>query len=129
MKFTIEAGSFIRMVQMVSERVSKSKRATPILRLTACEGRACVQSAGRVAETEARIWEHGECTLRQARLLKCLKTYPRELALTIEADERGLRLDHSSMPVLSYVSRAAAPAQFQIFLASDLGLRPTWLGV
>lgn len=127
MKFTIEAGSFIRMVQLVSERVSKSKRAKPIVRLTACEGRACVQSAGRVAETEARIWEDGECTLPQARLLKSLKSYPREVDLTVEADEQGLRLGHSSMPVISYASRPAAPTKFQIFLASDFGLRPTWV--
>jgi DNA polymerase III sliding clamp (beta) subunit (PCNA family) len=127
MKFTIEAGSFIRMVQMVSERVSKSKRVKPVLRLTACEGRACVQSADRVAETEARIWEQGECTLPQARLLKRLKAYPRELNLTVEADEQGLRLGHSSMPVITYASRPAAPANFQIFLASDFGLRATWV--
>jgi hypothetical protein len=127
MKFTIQAGSFIRMVQMVSERVSKTKQAKPILRLTACEGRACVQSASRVAETEARIWEDGECTLPQAGLLKRLKAYPRELNLTVEADEQGLRLGRSSMPVISYVSHPPAPTKFQIFLASDFGLRPTWV--
>ncbi len=127
MKFTIKAGSFIRMVQMVSERVSQTKRAKPIVRLMACEGRACVQSAGRVAETEARIWEDGECTLPQAGLLKRLRAYPRELDVMVEADARGLRLGRSSMPVISYVARPAAPAKFQIFLASDFGLRPTWV--
>jgi hypothetical protein len=124
MKFTIKPEPLIRMVEMVGERGPSYKRMGAFLRLVACEGRVCIETDGKAAEMEAVIWEDGQCSLSRARLLNALKRHSEDIELTIEADEHGLQMDGSSLPVSSFSPNAALPAAFQIFFGADLGVVP-----
>lgn len=120
MKFTIKPGLLIKMVEMLGEWVPGHKRAGASLRLEACQGRVCVESDEKVGETEAVIWEEGQCSLSRAQLLNALKKHRGDVELTIEANEHGLHIGGFLVLVSSFSPRAVLPSTFQMFLATDL---------
>jgi len=122
MRFTVEPEPLIKIVSMVGEWAPGRKNAGPPLRMVASAGRVRVESRREAAEIDAAVWEDGQCTLSQAKLLAALKPYREQTDVTIQGDERGLRVGERSMSVLSYQPQTAAPKAFQIFLATDSGV-------
>ncbi len=110
------------MIEMVGERKPGSKGPEALVRLIASQDRVCVEDDGTVAEMDAVIQEDGQCSVSRERLLRTLKQHREPVELTIEADQHGLRLAGTCLPVNSYCPSAVAPAAFQIFFANDLGL-------
>jgi hypothetical protein len=68
------------------------------------------------------VSEQGQCGLSQAKVLAALRNYQEAAAITIQADEDGLRIGGLLMPVTSYHPQALAPNAFHIFLATDSGV-------
>lgn len=124
MSFTITPAAFVRMVQMAEEGLSKTQRGRVELRLVACEGRLCVERAGKVFEAEALIWEDGQCCVTLALLAGALKRQRSAAALKCTADAHGLHLDGHWVPVSHFSTNATLPTAYATYLATDLDVLP-----
>ena len=122
MLFTIQTEPLIRMVEMVSEAAPKRRTSDPVVRLAASRDRVCVKCGGTAAESDAAVWEHGQCTIGRDVLLKRLKECRAHIGVSVEADRQRLCVEGISMPLLSYSASAPAPEMFQVFMATELGL-------
>jgi hypothetical protein len=122
MRFTIEPEPLIKTASMVIEWMPDRKKGDLVLLMVACAGRVRLESRTRAAEIDAPVWEDGQCTLSQAKLLETLKVYRDKTKVTFQADDHGLWIGEHWMAVMSYHARAAAPKAFQIFLATDSGV-------
>ena len=121
MKFTVEPGPFLRTVELAGESPDNQKP-DDVICLAACEQRVWVKSGNTIAETEAMVWEAGQCYVARAGLLNALKSHRDELELRIEGDKRELRVGAVSLRVSHYSRSAVLPSSVQIFLASNLGV-------
>ena len=122
MKFAVEPGPFHRIVELVGESFAHRKGSDVVLCLAACDQWVWVKSGNTIAETEAMVWESGQCHVARASLLNALKKHQDEVHLRIEADKRCLRVREISLSVSGYCRWAVLPTSFQIFLASNLGV-------
>lgn len=122
MKFTVEPGPFLKIVELAHESFPHRKESDVVLCLAACDQRVWVKSGDTIAETEAMVWESGQCHIPRAALLNALKSHQDEIELQIEANKRCLRVGKISLSISRYCPWAVLPTSFQIFLASNLGV-------
>jgi len=108
------------MVKQVGKKIPGQKRLERALRLFACQARVFVECNQTVAGTEALVLEDGQCALPRDAFLQILQTYRGKKHLTLEADERGLRIGNFSMSVSRYSASVEAPGKFQAFPVTDL---------
>jgi hypothetical protein len=122
MKFTVEPAPFLRIVELADEQSLHRMESDIVLCLGACDQRVWVKCGNTVAETEAMVWENGQCRVSRAELLKALDDHRDELELLIEGNKRGLRVGQLSLPVSRYDPCVVLPNSVQVFLASNLGM-------
>ena len=120
MKFTIERRPFVRMVEQLGLRRSSKHQGEAEMKLSACAARVFVATSGLVAGHEALVLEDGECFLPGRRFLSLLKSYKGEKNLTLEIDDRGLRIGTFTTPVRAYSPVTYPPGNFQVFPVTDL---------
>ncbi len=123
MKFTVQKESFTKLVAIVGER-TQSQNSDAILLLSAHESRVDVNQGDTEAETEAVVWEEGQCTVSRAKLVQVLAATPDDASVTMEVRRNSLQIGGARVPLISYNPSAVRPQRFQIFLASDSGLVP-----
>src|SRR5204862_2413113 len=61
MLFTIQTGPLIRMVELVGEGAPNRRPLDSVVRVAATRDRVCVKCGGTTAETDATVWEDGQC--------------------------------------------------------------------
>ena len=122
MKFTVEQHALSKMLKLVSKRMPFTKKSDPTLRLSACAARVFVEANETVAGVEALVFEDGTCDLDRVPFTKLIQSYGDKKNLTIEANERFIRVAMSQRGVLGYSPRAVPPADFQVFPVTD-----TWV--
>src|SRR6185295_5518055 len=108
MKFTIERGAFVKMLELVSRKSPSKKWRDKEVKLSACAARVFVEANESVAGIEALVFEDGLCFLEHKQFLKLLKSYYPKKNITIEANDRNLQLLGSTRPVSGY-SRTVTP--------------------
>src|SRR5437016_2468073 len=121
MKFTIERAALVKMVEQVRVKLSGREKDQP-LKLWACCARVFVTSGGIVAGREALVFEDGECLVPGKHFSRILKSYRGKKNLTIDVDEKGLRIGGFSMSVRGYSPHAEPPGEFQVFPVTDTGV-------
>ncbi len=122
MKFTVDPAPFLRIVELAEERVSNRSASDVILCLAACDQRVWVECGDMIAQTEAMVWENGQCHVPRGALLNALKSHEDELELLVEGTKRGLRFGKTLLPVSHYYPWAVLPSSVHVFLASNLGM-------
>jgi hypothetical protein len=94
------------MVEQVRAKLS-GRQKDQALKLWACAARVFVTSggSGTVAGHQALVFEDGECSVPGRHFSRVLNTFNWMKNLTIEADEKGLRIGSFTMSVSGYSPR------------------------
>jgi hypothetical protein len=116
MKFTIDRATLERLVKQVNH--------VPRLRLWACAARVFVGAKHITAGTEALVFNDGGCTVPRQRFLDAIEYfgYKKKSCITVEADNKFLRIGKVSIPCRNYSNQVTAPAEFPVFPVTD-----TWI--
>jgi hypothetical protein len=113
----------LKMVEQVRAKLSGREK-DQALKLWACAARVFVTSggSGTVAGHQALVFEDGEYSVPGRHFSRVLNTSSRMKNLTIEADEKGLRIGSFTMSVSGYSPHAQPPGKFQVFPVTDTGV-------
>jgi hypothetical protein len=122
MHFTVERKRLVKMIEAVQKKMPGQKRREKTLHLFACSARAFVSANGVTAGKEALVFEDGGCDLKLDLFLSILKTYADKPNITIQADERSLRLFTTTIPISNYSKTVVPPAEFVVGHVTDVGL-------
>ena len=122
MHFTIEHERLLQMVSHVRAKLPGTKRKSRTVRLYACAARVFVESNGVTAGEESLVLADGGCTLLLEQFFAILKSYKNKLNVTIQADEKSLRLFTTTLSVTGYTKIIQPPANFFVGRVTD-----TWM--
>lgn len=122
MHFTIELKRLIKMIETVRRKLPGQKKKDKFLRLYACAARVFVEANGVTAGEEALVLRDGGCRQLLEQFLALLKTYSDKENVTIDADEKSLRVFTSTLPVIDFTRDVQPPADFVVGRVTD-----TWV--
>jgi hypothetical protein len=122
MHFTIDRQRLVKMIETIHRARPGTRRNAKVFRLYACAARVFVEANGVTAGEEALVLRDGGCTQPIKQFLALLKSYSNKENVTIEADERTLKLFTSTMNVSGYTASVTPPADFVVGRVTD-----TWL--
>ena len=122
MHFTIEHKRLLQMLTQMREKRPGKKRKSRTVRLYACAARVFVETNGITAGEESLVLADGGCTLFMKQFIAILKTCADKPNVTIQADEKSLRLFTTTLPVSGYTSEVKPPANFIVGRVTD-----TWV--
>ncbi len=116
MKFTVDRATLEGLVKQVNHVTQ--------LRVWACGARVFVGAIHITTGTEALVFEDGGCTVGRRKFLDAVEYYgyKRKASITVEADEKFLRIGKLSMRCRDYSKQVTAPAEFPVFPVTD-----TWI--
>lgn len=122
MHFTIERKRLVKMLESVRRKLPGQKKKDKEVRLYACAARVFVEANGVTAGEEALVLRDGGCRQPLEQFLALVKSYPDKEHMTIEADERALRMFTSTVSVSGYTRDVKPPAEFVVGKVTD-----TWV--
>jgi len=122
MHFTIERQRLIKMLKSVDRKLPGVKHKDANLRIYACAARVFVEANGQTAGEEALVLRDGGCTQPAKQFLELLKSYASKDNVTIEADERKIKIVTFTIPSTGYTSDVKPPAKFFVGRVTD-----TWI--
>ena len=124
MHFTIDRKRLVKMIEMV-RRARPGTRRSPsarAMRIYACAARVFVEANGMTAGEETMVLRDGGCNQPIKQFLELLKSYSTKENVTIEADERTLKMFSSTLNVSDYARDVKPPAHFIVGRVTD-----TWV--
>lgn len=107
--------------QVREKRPGKKKIARPV-RLYACAARVFVETDSVTAGEEALVFTDGGCMLLLEQFIAILETYAGKANVTIQVDEKSLRMFSTALPVSNYTNNVKPPAHFVVGRVTD-----TWV--
>lgn len=119
MQFTIELKRLIKMTESVRRKLPGQKKKDKHVRLYACAARVFVEANGVTAGEEALVLRDGGCRQPLEQFLALLKSYSTKENVTIEADEKSLRLFTSTVPNFDFTPDVKPPADFVVGKVTD----------
>ena len=122
MKFTIEQKRLVKMLETVRRKLPGQKTKDKNVRIYACAARVFVEANGVTVGEEALVLTDGGCTQPLEPFLALVKSYSDKPNLTIEADEKVLKLFNSVRPSSDFTTNVKPPANFVVGRVTD-----TWL--
>ena len=122
MHFIIDRQQFTKMLDIIHKLRPGTRKNARSIRLYACAARVFVEGNNITAGEEALVFRDGGCTLPRKQFRALLETYANKPNVTIEADEKSLRLFTSVMPISGYTSTVLPPADFVVGRVTD-----TWV--
>jgi len=122
MHFTIDRKRLIKMLESVRRKLPGAKKKDKDVRIYACAARVFVEANSLTAGEEALVLRDGGCLQPMEQFLALLKSYSTKENVTIEADERSLKLFTSTVGVTGYTPDVKPPAQFLVGPVTD-----TWV--
>ena len=122
MHFTIDRKRLVKMIESVRRKLPGAKKKDKNVRIYACATRVFVEANGVTAGEEALVLRDGGCTQPMEQFLMLLKSYSTKENVTIEADERALKLFSSTLNVSGYTPDVKPPADFVVGQVTD-----TWV--
>ena len=122
MHFTIEYKRLLQMLAHMRQKLPGKKKKNRTVRLYACAARVFVETDGVTAGEESLVLKDGGCTLLLEQFITILKSYEGKVNVTIQADEKSLRLFTTTLPVLGYTADVKPPAHFVVGRVTD-----TWV--
>ena len=111
MHFTIDRKRLVKMLEHVRRKLPGVKKKDKDVRIYACSARVFVEANGVTAGEEALVFRDGGCTQPMERFLMLLKSYSPKENVTIEADERALKLFNSTLNNSGYTPDVKPPRQ------------------
>ncbi len=122
MHFTVDRKRLVKMLEAVRRKLPGVKKKDKNVRIYACAARVFVEANGVTAGEEALVFRDGGCHQPLEQFLMLLKSYSPKENVTIEADERVLRLFTSTVNVSDYTADVKPPAHFVVGQVAD-----TWV--
>src|ERR1035437_733428 len=122
MHFTIDRKRLGKMLESVRRKLPGVKKKDKDVRIYACSARVFVEANGVTTGEEALVFRDGGCTQPMERFLILLKSYAPKENVTIEADERALKLFNSTLNNSGYTPDVKPPAKFFVGQVTD-----TWV--
>ena len=122
MHFTIDRKRLVKMIESVRRKLPGAKKRDKDVRIYACAARVFVEANGVTAGEEALVLRDGGCTQPMEQFLMLLKSYSTKENVTIEADERTLKLFNSTLNNSGYTADVKPPAHFVVGQITD-----TWV--
>ena len=122
MHFTIERKRLIKMIESVHRAGTGVKPRATAVRLYACAARVFVEANGVTAGEETLVLRDGGCRQSIKEFLALLKSYSTKENVTIEADERVMKMLGSTRPVSGFTKDVTPPADFVVGRVTD-----TWV--
>jgi hypothetical protein len=120
MHLTIERKRLVKMLESVRRKLPGQKKKDKEVRLFACAARVFVEANGVTAGEEALVLRDGGCRQPLEQFLALVKSYADKEHVTIEADERALRMFTSTRSVSGFTSDVKPPADFVVGRVTDL---------
>src|ERR1035437_2592340 len=102
MHFTVDRNRLVKMLESVRRKLPGAKKKDKNVRIYACAARVFVEANGVIAGEEALVFRDGGCTQPMERFLMLLKSYAPKEDMTIEADERALKLFTTTLNVSDF---------------------------
>jgi len=122
MHFTVERRRLVKMLEAARRKMPGQKVKDKQVRLYACSARVFVEANNVTAGEEALVLEEGGCRQPLEPFLALVKSYSTKEHITIQADEKTLRVYNSSRSVFDYTRDVKPPADFVVGRVTD-----TWL--
>src|ERR1019366_2568782 len=122
MHFTIERKRLVKMLESVRRKLPGAKKMDKNVRIYACAARVFVEANTLTADEEALVLRDGSCTQPMEQFLMLLKSYSTKENVTIEPDERTLKLFNSTLNNSGYTQDVKPPAKFFVGQVTD-----TWV--
>lgn len=122
MHFTIDRKRLVKMLESVRRKLPGQKKKDKEVRLYACAARVFVEANGVTAGEEALVLRDGGCRQPLEQFLALVKSYANKENVTIEADERALRMFTSTLAVSDFTRDVKPPADFVVGRVTD-----TWV--
>ena len=122
MHFTVDRKRLVKMLETVRRKLPGVKKKDKNVRIYACAARVFVEANGVTAGEEALVFRDGGCHQPLEQFLSLLKSYSPKDNVTIEADERALKLFTSTVNVSGYTADVKPPAHFVVGRVAD-----TWV--
>jgi hypothetical protein len=122
MHFTIDRKRLVKMLETVRRKLPGAKKKDKNVRIYACAARVFVEANSLTAGEEALVLRDGGCLQPMEQFLALLKSYAPKENVTIEADERSLKLFNSTLNNSGYTSDVKPPAKFLVGQITD-----TWV--
>jgi hypothetical protein len=122
MHFTIERKRLVKMLESVRKKAPGQKKKAKEVRIFACAARVFVEANGVTAGEEALVFRDGGCLQPLDQFLALVKSYTNKENVTIEADDRSLRMFTSTVGVSDYRPDVKPPADFIVGSVTD-----TWV--
>ncbi len=122
MHFTIDRKRLIEMLESIRSKLPGVKKKNRDVWIYACAARVFVEARGLTAGEEALVFRDGGCIQPMERFLMLLKSYAPKENVTIEADERSLKLLTTTLDVSGYTPDVKPPASFVVGRVTD-----TWV--
>ena len=119
MRFTLERVSLVKMLRAVSQKQPGAKHRENEVRIAACDARVFVEANDVIGGVEALVLQDGTCYTDLNVLKRLVQSYSPRKNITIEVDERKLRIAGSSRDVWNYSPHVFAPAKFRVFPVQD----------
>ena len=102
MHFTIDRKRLVKMLEIVRRKLPGAKKKNKDVRIYACAARVFVEANGMTAGEESLVFQDGGCILPLERFLMLLKSYSTKENVTIEANERALKMFTTTVGVSGY---------------------------
>jgi len=122
MHFTIDRKRLVKMLEMVRRKLPGRKIKHKEVRIYACAARVFVEANAVTAGEEALVLKEGSCFQPLEPFLALIKTYKDKPNITIEADDKSLRMFSSVRDIVGYTRYATPPADFFVGDVQD-----TWI--
>ncbi len=119
MHFTIEHKRLVKMLESVRRKLPGQKKKDKNVRLYACAARVFVEANGVTGGEEALVLRDGGCRQPLEQLLALVKSYADKANVTIEADERALRMFSTTLAVSDFTRDVKPPADFVVGEVTD----------
>lgn len=122
MHFTVERKRLVKMLEVARRKWPGQKKKDKQVFLYACAARVFIEANMVTAGEEALVFRDGGCWQPLETFLALIKSYSNKEHITIEADEKSLRVGSSTLNVLGYMTDVRPPAHFFVGRVTD-----TWV--
>lgn len=113
MHFTVDYKRLVKMLELAKRKWPGQMKDKKV-RMYACAARVFIEAESMTSGEEALVFRDGGCRLPLASFLKVLKTYSYKENVTIEADEKVLKMFSTNFPVLDFTPHVNPPASFVV---------------
>src|ERR1017187_4862126 len=120
MHFTIDRKRLVKMLEIVRRKLPGAKKKNKDVRIYACAARVFVEANGMTAGEESLVFQDGGVILPLERFLMLLKSYSTKENVTIEANERALKMFTTTVGVSGYTPDVKPPATFFVGKITDV---------